>query len=58
LGVDAILNECARGEESARQAYERALAEDLAPAVRPMIERQLARIVQAHERIRGLDRAA
>jgi uncharacterized protein (TIGR02284 family) len=55
---DAIVTECARGEDSARQAYESALAGDLTPPVRPMIERQLARIVQAHACIRGLGRAA
>jgi uncharacterized protein (TIGR02284 family) len=58
VGDDAIVAECLRGEEAARKAYESAVAGDVAAAVRLLIQRQLVRIAQAHERIRELGRAA
>jgi len=56
---DSVVAEAERGEDSARSAYETALRRDLSPAVRTMVERQYARIREAHDRVRSLrERAA
>lgn len=56
MGQDrkAILNECERGEDSAKKAYENALKEDLTADVRQMVAEQHTKVVQAHDRIRDL----
>ncbi len=54
----AVLGECERGEESALAAYRAALGIDLPASVRMLIERQFAEVKEAHQHIRGLDRAA
>jgi len=51
----AVIAECERGEDSAVRNYEEALEEDLPTDVLPLIERQYAQIVQAHDRIRQLE---
>jgi uncharacterized protein (TIGR02284 family) len=54
----AVLGECERGEDSALAAYRAALGVDLPASVRSMVERQFAEVKEAHQHIRGLDRAA
>jgi uncharacterized protein (TIGR02284 family) len=54
----AVIAECERGEDSALAAYREALSVDMHAAVRTAVERQFAEIKEAHQRIRGLDRAA
>lgn len=53
----AILAECERGEDVARQAYEDALKEDLPPDVRMLIDRQYREVKANHERVREMRNA-
>jgi uncharacterized protein (TIGR02284 family) len=55
----AVLAECERGEDVAKRAYEAALAMDLPPDVKSMVERQYRGTKQNHDRVRDLrDEAA
>jgi uncharacterized protein (TIGR02284 family) len=54
----AIISECERGEDSAVRNYEEALRGDLPSDVRSTVERQLRQVKEAHDRIRGLERAS
>lgn len=54
----AIVEEAERGEDAAKAAYEEALSAPLPGNIRPIVERQYAAIKQAHDRIRGMRRAA
>jgi uncharacterized protein (TIGR02284 family) len=58
-GMDeaAILAECERGEDVAKQSYETALQEDLPADVRSLVERQYQGVKQNHDRVRGLRNA-
>jgi uncharacterized protein (TIGR02284 family) len=51
---EAILNECERGEDSAKETYHDALAEELPSNVREVLERQAAAIRDKHDRIKAL----
>ena|SRR5687768_13199752 len=53
---DSILEECARGEDSALAAYRAALDVDLPASVRAMVERQFAEVKKAHDLINALER--
>ena len=58
-GDNAILGEAERGEDSARSAYEKAVAEGLPEGARLVVERQHARVKEAHDRVRAVrERAA
>ena len=59
-GVDegAIISECERGEDSAVRNYEEALMQDLPSDVSSIIERHFRQVKEAHDRIRGLERAS
>jgi uncharacterized protein (TIGR02284 family) len=50
----AMLNECRQNEELAEQAYRETLKQKLAPEIRAMLERQLARLEEALQRIQML----
>lgn len=50
----AILNECERGEDEAKQAYTDALKEALPSDMRALVERQAGEVLKAHDRIRDL----
>lgn len=51
----AILAECERGEDSAVEEYQEALAsEDLPPHIRDIIQRQSVAVQAAHDRVRDL----
>jgi uncharacterized protein (TIGR02284 family) len=54
----AILNECERGEDVAKNAYKDALAADLPSNVTSVVQQQATSVQQAHDRIRGLRDAA
>jgi uncharacterized protein (TIGR02284 family) len=53
----AILAECERGENIARQSYEDALNRDLPPDVRMLIDRQYREVKANYERVRELRNA-
>lgn len=50
----AILNECERGEDYAKDAYREALKLDLPSNVREVLEQQSQAILAAHNRIKAL----
>jgi uncharacterized protein (TIGR02284 family) len=51
----AIISECERGEDLAVRAYQEALATELPPDLRGLVERQLVKIKEAHDQIRSLE---
>jgi len=58
-GDSAILAEAERGEDAAKSAYEKAVAESLPEGARLVVERQHTRVKEAHDRVRALgERAA
>jgi uncharacterized protein (TIGR02284 family) len=54
----AILNECERGEDIAKNVYKDALAADLPSNVSSVIQRQATAVQQAHDKVRSLRDAA
>lgn len=50
----AILNECERGEDSAKNAYQEALEIALPAYVQQTVQDQYASVLQAHDRIKAL----
>ncbi len=50
----AILSECERGEDVAKKRYREALAANLPPNVRVIVERQNQDVIANHDRIRDL----
>jgi len=54
----AILAECERGEDSALEAYKKAMADGLSPSAQEIVSRQLAEIKAAHDQIKSLRDAA
>lgn len=50
----AILAECERGEDSAKEAYQNALKEMLPTDIKSVVERQYERVKKAHDHIRDL----
>ena len=51
----SILNECERGEDYAKKAYQTALkAEDLPSGLKPVIEKQYQGVMAAHDKIKML----
>lgn len=54
-GEKAILESAEKGEDSARDAYQKALTdEDLPPSARPLVQRQAESVRLAHDRVRHL----
>jgi uncharacterized protein (TIGR02284 family) len=53
----AILAECERGEDVAKEAYQDALKKDLPPDVKSMIDRQYQVVKQNHNRVREMRNA-
>jgi uncharacterized protein (TIGR02284 family) len=60
MGKDeaSVLAECERGEDVAKESYERALEEDLPANIRAIVERQYRGVLENHDRVRALERAA
>ena len=58
-GMDehAILDECERGEDSAKRAYEDALQEDLPADVRTLIGKQYREVKMNHDSVRDMRNA-
>jgi uncharacterized protein (TIGR02284 family) len=54
----AILAECERGEDVAKESYQKALQKDLPPTIRAIVERQYRGVLQNHDRVRALEKAA
>jgi uncharacterized protein (TIGR02284 family) len=54
MGDRAVLDECKRGEDVVKQAYEEALVEDLPADVEAIVRRQYQEVTENHERIREL----
>jgi uncharacterized protein (TIGR02284 family) len=52
--VSSVINECERGEHAAASDYEDALKQELPEEVRALVERQHARVKEAHDRIAAL----
>jgi uncharacterized protein (TIGR02284 family) len=50
----AILAECERGEDSAVEQFQKAVEDDLPPALQEVVSRQYGEIKAAHDRIRDL----
>lgn len=53
----SIIAEAERGEDSAKAAYEKALAEALPPQTLALVREQSMKIHDAHDRVRALERA-
>ncbi|MDM7921956.1 MAG: PA2169 family four-helix-bundle protein [Pyrinomonadaceae bacterium] len=49
----AILNECERGEDSAKNMYKEALEEQLPDYIRQTVEQQYAGVKEAHDRVKA-----
>ena len=54
----AVLAECERGEDVAKASYQKALKQDLPPAIRAIVERQYQGVLQNHDRVRSLEKSA
>lgn len=54
----AVLAECERGEDVAKASYQRALDKDLPPAIRTIVQRQYEGVLQNHDTVRSLEKAA
>jgi uncharacterized protein (TIGR02284 family) len=54
---EAILDECERGEDSAKEAYEEALRQDLPPDARVMIAKQYQEVKANHDRVKDMRNA-
>lgn len=53
-----MLAECERGEDVAKLSYETALKKDLPPAIKTIVQRQYEGVLQNHDRVRQLEKAA
>lgn len=49
----AMVDECERGEDAAVARYRNALAQDLPPTVRDLVQRQLTGVQQNHDQVKG-----
>jgi uncharacterized protein (TIGR02284 family) len=49
-----ILAECERGEDSAVEQFQKAMQDDLPPALQELVSRQFTEIKAAHDRIKSL----
>ena len=53
-----VLAECERGEDVAKASYQKALKEDLPPSIRAIVERQYQGVLENHDFVRSLEKAA
>jgi len=51
----AIIAECERGEDAAKEAYKKALQATLPADIRSLVTEQFAEVKQAHDRVRSLE---
>jgi uncharacterized protein (TIGR02284 family) len=54
----SVLAECERGEDVAKESYQRALEKELPPNIRAIVERQYRGVLENHDRVRALEKAA
>ena len=54
----AVLAECERGEDVAKASYKKALDKDLPANIRTIVERQYRGVLQHHDEVRELEKAA
>ena len=54
----AVLEECERGEDVAKASYQKALKKDLPADVRAIVERQYPGVLEHHDKVRALEKAA
>ena len=54
----AVLEECERGEDVAKHAYEKALKQDLPADVKSMVQRQYQGVRENHDQVRNRRNAA
>ncbi|MGE5524516.1 MAG: PA2169 family four-helix-bundle protein [Rhodospirillaceae bacterium] len=54
----SVLAECERGEDVAKESYQRALEKDLPPNIRAIVERQYRGVLKNHDQVRALEIAA
>jgi uncharacterized protein (TIGR02284 family) len=52
--ASTIIRECMRGEHAATKDYEQALKHELPPEIRTVVEKQYAKVKEAHDRMSGL----
>jgi len=55
---DAIIAECERGEDAAKDAYEKALKSYLSPALTGLVQRQYQDVLAVHDRFSALQKQA
>lgn len=53
-----VLAECERGEDVAKESYQNALKKDLPANIRAIVERQYQGVLEHHDAVRSLERAA
>ena len=53
-----VLAECERGEDVAKMSYQNALKKDLPAAIKTIVQRQYDGVLQNHDRVRNLEKAA
>ena len=60
MGKDdaAVLAECERGEDVAKSSYQKALEKALPPDIRAIVQRQYQGVLQHHDTVRSLEKAA
>jgi len=51
---EAILEECERGEDYAKNQYRKALENELPASIREVIDRQYRGVIQNHDRVKAL----
>ena len=54
----AVLSECERGEDVAKDSYQKALKKDLPANIRAIVERQYQGVLEHHDAVRALERGA
>ncbi len=57
-GPDGVLDAASQGEDHAVKEYEKAIAADISPELRTVVERQLADVRAAHDQVKALRDAA
>ena len=57
-GEAAVLAECERGDDVAKASYQKALEKDLPPEVRGIVQRQYQGVLEHHDMVRHLEKAA
>lgn len=54
----AVLEECERGEDVAKASYQKALKKELPADIRAIVERQYQGVLEHHDKVRALEKAA